>query len=52
MAQLGELFPAIHIVPKDTGELALEGLVNEDCQVVAGGAHDVSSGSVEDVGGY
>jgi hypothetical protein len=48
---LTDLFPANHVMLAATGELAAEGLANGDCNVLAGGASDVTKRNVV-IAGY
>jgi hypothetical protein len=47
---VNKLFPERFIVPQDTNELAMEGLVNGVCNVIAGSLVDVSRSSVVGAG--
>ena len=48
--RLRDLFPERFIVPQASGELAVVGLVREQCNVLAGGVVDVSRTKVDSAG--
>jgi hypothetical protein len=48
--RLKTLFPERFIVPRQSGELTVEGLLSGDCNVIAGGVVDVSLTSVRNTG--
>jgi hypothetical protein len=48
--RLKTLFPERFIVPRQSGELTVEGLVSGECNVIAGGVVDVSLTSIRNTG--
>ena len=45
-----DLFPEANIVPMPTGNDAIEGLVNGECNALAGGSHDLARNSILQAG--
>lgn len=52
LERLKKIFPERYLAPQQTGELTIQGLSAGLCNVIAGGAQDVSPTSVVEVGEY